>query len=243
MRVKKASNHQRDHVTISSDTPPIDGAGRPLRLVLIDDHRFVRNGLRAMLETAGLVVAGEAGTGREGVRVAMEAEPDVVLLDVGLPDMSGVEVVPLLREAVPGTAVVMMSASGRVGDVVTALSAGAAAYLLKEAPLEEVVATVRSAAEGASRLSPEISGRVVRHLQEQSVTEPAVPDAPRPELTERELDVLRLVAAGKANPEIAQELCVSVGSVKADLADVLIKLGVENRVQAAVTAVRIGLLD
>ena len=231
-------------MTISSDTASIDGADQPLRLVLIDDHRFVRNGLRAMLESAGLVVAGEAGTGREGVRVAAEARPDVVLLDVGLPDMSGLEVVPLLREAVPGTAVVMMSASGRAGDVVAALSAGAAAYLLKEAPLEEVVATVRSAAEGSSRLSPEVSGSVVRHLQEHSVAEPAaVPDAPRPELTERELDVLRLVAAGRANPEIAQELCVSVGSVKADLAEVLIKLGVENRVQAAVTAVRIGLLE
>lgn len=231
-------------MTISSDIASIDGADRPLRLVLIDDHRFVRNGLRAMLESAGLVVAGEAGTGREGVRVAAEAQPEVVLLDVGLPDMSGLEVVPLLREAVPGTAVVMMSASGRADDVVTALSAGAAAYLLKEAPLEEVVATVRSAAEGSSRLSPEVSGSVVRHLQEHSAAEPpAVPDAPRPQLTERELDVLRLVAAGKANPEIAEELCVSVGSVKADLAEVLVKLGVENRVQAAVTAVRIGLLD
>lgn len=217
-----------------------------IRLVLIDDHRFVRNGLRTMLEAAGHEVVGEAGSGREGVRVAAELRPDVVLLDVGLPDRSGVEVVADLVESAPDARVVMMSASGRSEDVVQALGSGAVAYLLKDAPVEEILEAVRAAADGAPALSGMASESVLRHLRTLD-TAPQRAGAAEPshaaDLTDRELAVLRLVADGMANPEIAQELSLSVGSVKADLAGVLVKLGVENRVQAAVTAVRQGLLD
>ena len=212
--------------------------------MLIDDHRFVRNGLRTMLESAGLEVVGEAGSGREGVRVAGELQPDVILLDVGLPDRSGLEVVADLVARAPDARVVMMSASGRSEDVVRALGAGAVAYLLKDAPAEEIVATVRAAADGSPMLAGLASDSVLQHLRAQDTTAPApAGGADRAELTDRELSVLRLVADGLANPEIAQALSLSVGSVKSDLAGVLLKLGVENRVQAAVAAVRQGLLD
>lgn len=226
----------------SSSEPIPEGA---VTIVLVDDHRFFRNGIRTMLESGGYVVIGEAGTAREGLRVACEHRPDVVMLDVGLPDVSGLEVIAEMRRQAPESAIVMMTGSADREDIVRALGAGATGYLVKDGSLEELLETVAAAASGQALLSREVTTTLLEHVRS-AEPEPAPASAPlleQAELTDRELSVLRLVADGLANPEIAQALSLSVGSVKSDLAGVLLKLGVENRVQAAVAAVRQGLLD
>lgn len=196
-----------------------------------------------MLESGGYLVVGEAGTAREGLRVACEQRPGVVMLDVGLPDVSGLEVIAEMLRRAPESAIVMMTGSADRQDIVRALGAGATGYLVKDGSLEELLETVAAAAAGQALLSREVTATLLEHVRS---AEPAPASAPVPvqaDLTARELSVLRLVAAGLANPEIADALSLSVGSVKSDFAGVLAKLGVENRVQAAVAAVRQGLLD
>lgn len=224
----------------SSTEPSTEGA---VTIVLVDDHRFFRNGIRTMLESGGYMVIGEAGTAREGLRVACERRPDVVMLDVGLPDVSGLEVIAEMRREAPDSAIVMMTGSAERVDIVRSLGAGATGYLVKDASLEELLETVAAAAAGQALLSRAVTTLVIEHVRSAEPAPTAVPVRAEVELTDRELSVLRLVADGLANPEIAEALSLSVGSVKADLAGVLVKLGVENRVQAAVAAVRHGLLD
>lgn len=217
---------------------------RGARILLVEDHRLFRAGLRDLLELHGHEIVGESATARDGVRLAGETRPDVVLLDVNLPGGSGIDVIGDLLERSPGTAILMMTASANEADVLDAIAAGAAGYLLKDTSVEEMLAGIRAAAGGDSAISPLVAGKLVRHLRDRFSAEPA-PASPQPavaeDLSERELSVLRLVAAGRENADIAAELYLSVGTVKAHIASILQKLGVDNRVQAAVEAVRRGL--
>ncbi|WP_416970965.1 response regulator [Streptomyces sp. 4F14] len=207
-----------------------------LRLLLADDHTVVRAGLRALLEgEADLVVAGEAGSGEEAVRLAAELAPDVVLMDLrfaGAAGIDGVEAVRRLRAEAPGVAAVMLTSYSGRADVVRALEAGARGYVLKAGPPQDLFRAVRGAAAGALGLAPELVGALVGEE----------PDRER-ELTAREIGVVRLLAQGHGNRGIAQTLFLSEATVKTHLVRIYRKLGVDNRASAVSEAVRRGVLD
>lgn len=214
----------------------------PLRVIVVDDHDLFRSGLRRLLqEQDALEVVADARRGEEAVQRAAELRPDVVVMDVNMPGMSGVNATRALREISPLTAVLMLTVSADEEAVLDAVLAGASGYLLKDATLPEIVRGIRAAAAGQSLVAPEVAGsllaRLVRH---------GPPDAPPPavpELTPRELEVLRLVVAGCENSDIGRRLHLSAGTIKHHVSSTMSKLGVDNRVQAAVLAVRLGLAD
>ncbi|MET8978260.1 response regulator transcription factor [Streptomyces sp. NPDC004539] len=207
-----------------------------LRLLLADDHTVVRAGLRALLEgEPDLVVAGEAASGEEAVRLAVELLPDVVLMDLrfaGAGGIDGVEAVRRLRDAAPGVAAVMLTSYSGRADVVRALEAGARGYVLKAGAPGELFRAVRGAAAGALGLAPELVGALVGEE----------PDRGR-ELTAREVGVVRLMAEGRGNRGIAEALFLSEATVKTHLVRIYRKLGVDNRASAVSEAVRRGVLD
>jgi DNA-binding NarL/FixJ family response regulator len=212
-----------------------DREGRPLRVLLVDDHAFFRAGLRTMLADEGLAVT-EARSGPAAIEAVAAAPPDVVLMDLHMPHMSGTEA----TRAIAGTApVVMLTVSAEDEDVVEAVRAGARGYLLKDAPLEEILASVRAAAAGDAWISPRVTGALLERMSAGGGA--PSPEAPAMQLSDREREVLRLVAAGKGNAAIARELYLSAGTVRKYVSSILVKLGVENRVEAAVYAVRHGL--
>jgi DNA-binding NarL/FixJ family response regulator len=207
------------------------------RVVVVDDHDLFRRGLRGSLEEQGLRVIGEAADGQEAVRLVVHAMPDVVVMDLQMPKMSGVEVVSELAVKAPAVKVLMLTVSGDEQSVTDAIEAGARGYLLKQATIEEIAAGVRAAAAGEALISPRIAAQLLERMRRR------VPGAPaRPRLTERELDVLRLVAEGRDNQEIAAALTISPRTAKNHVASILAKLGLDNRIQAAVYAVRKGLV-
>ncbi|WP_225101140.1 response regulator transcription factor [Streptomyces sp. CoH27] len=207
-----------------------------LRLLLADDHAVVRAGLRALLEgAADLDVIAEADSGEEAVRLAIELAPDVVLMDLrfaGNGSIDGVAAVRRLTSEAPGLPVVMLTSYSGRADVVRALEAGARGYVLKAGPPEELFRAVRSAAEGGMGLAPELVG----HLFGQ------VPESVR-DLTQREAEVVRLMADGLSNRSIAQSLYLSEATIKTHLVRIYRKLGVDNRAAAVSEAVRRGLLE
>ncbi|MGW1275181.1 response regulator [Streptomyces sp. NPDC002491] len=208
-----------------------------VRLLIADDHVVVRAGLRALLEgEPGVEVVGEAGSGEEAVRLAREVAPDVVLMDLRFAGagrgMDGVEAVRRLTAESPGLPVVMLTSYAGRADVVRALEAGARGYVLKAGPPEELFRAVRGVAAGGMGLTPE----VVEGLVGQVI-------GVRADLTQRELDVVRLMAEGHGNRSIAQALFLSEATVKTHLVRVYRKLGVENRAAAVSEAARRGLID
>ena len=216
---------------------PEQPAGRALRVLVVDDHTFYRSGLRTMLAGEGLVVA-EAPGGAAAVEAVRRGAPDVVLMDVHMPGMSGIEATRVLGEAAPGVPVVMLTVSADERDVVAAVRAGACGYVLKDAPVEEIAASVRAAAAGDAWISPRVTRALLDRVREMA---PA-PDAPPPAaFTDRERDVLRLIADGKDNAAIGRELYISSGTVRKCVSSILAKLDVDSRVEAAVYAVRRGL--
>lgn len=214
----------------------------PVRVIVVDDHDLFRIGLRRLLEDQdGLEVVGDARRGDEAVQRAAELRPDVVVMDVNMPGMSGVQATRALRELSPLTAVLMLTVSVDEDAVLDAVLAGASGYLLKDATLPEIVRGIRAAAEGQSLIAPAVAGSLLARLRRHGP-----PDAPAPALTElspRELEVLRLVVAGCENRDIGRRLNLSAGTVKHHVSSALTKLGVDNRIQAAVLAVRSGLVD
>ena len=217
-------------------TNPIEEE-RPLRVLLVDDHAFFRAGLRTMLVDAGLAVT-EARSGPAAIEVVTGDRPDVVLMDLNMPHMSGTEATRVIVEkaAVP---VVMLTMSAEDEDVVEAVRAGARGYVLKDAPLDEIVRSARAAAAGEAWISPRVTGPLLERVVAVGDAPPAV--APAVDLSDREREVLRLVAAGKDNAAIARELYLGAGTVRKYVSSILVKLGVANRVEAAVYAVRHGL--
>ncbi|MGZ4279377.1 MAG: response regulator [Solirubrobacteraceae bacterium] len=212
-----------------------------LRVVIVDDHAVYRRGMRWLLEDQGLEVIGEAADGRAGVELVAELRPDVTLMDMGMPIMSGPEAIAEIVAANPSARVLVVSGREDDDSVRDALLAGACGYLLKLSPTAAIIDGIRAAAEGASAISPRVAAGLVVRLRERAQTEPDAVRMPPPDLTNRELDVLRLVAAGKENSAIASELFLSPKTVKNHVAAILDKLAIDNRVQAAVFAIRHGI--
>ncbi|MBD8022881.1 response regulator [Microbacterium gallinarum] len=222
--------------------------GTPIRALLVDDHAVMRAGFRMILEAAGdIAVVGEAATGVEGVAAASALQPDVVCMDVQMPDMDGLEATRrIVADPEIAAAVVVVTTFDRDDYLFSALSAGASGFLLKNAGPEELVAAVRIAAAGDALLAPEVTRRVIARFADGEASAPsptkrAVP-AGVPELTEREGEVLRLVAQALSNAEIAERLYIGEATVKTHVSNVLQKLGARDRVAAVVYAHRHGLV-
>lgn len=214
----------------------------PLRVMVVDDHDLFRSGLRRLLEEQeGLEIVGEANRGDEAVRLAEQLRPDVVVMDVNMPGMSGVEATRLLLLRSPGSSVLMLTVANEDAAVLDAVLAGASGYLLKDATLPDIVRGIRAAAAGHSLIAPSVAGNLLAQLRRRGPPDAA--PAAASELSARELDVLRLVVAGCENGEIATRLHLSPSTIKHHVSSTLEKLGVENRIQAAVMAVRLGIVD
>jgi DNA-binding NarL/FixJ family response regulator len=214
-------------------------AGEPIRVIVVDDHDLLRKGLRDLLSEHGLQVVGEAGDGDDAVRLVAHAAPDVVVMDLNMPRMSGVEATRRLASVAPSTRVLVLTVSADDSTVAEAIAAGATGYLLKDASGDDIAAGVRAAAAGEALLSPSIASHLLERLRPAEGGGEATGEAPG--LTDREREVLRLLAAGRDNAAIAQELFISPRTVKNHISSILAKLHVENRIQAAVYAVRKGL--
>ena len=208
-------------------------------VLVVDDQELFRNGIIQLLEERGIRVVGEASLAADAIRQAAELHPDVILMDLNMPGMSGVEATQRLTTNAPFTRVLVLTVAADGRRVMDALLAGACGYLLKETPIAQIVEGIRAAARGESMVSPRIASGLIRRLREPSETEP---DLTRAELTPREHSVLELLARGMANPEIAQALYLSEHTVKNYVSSILAKLQVENRIQAAVRAVRAGIV-
>lgn len=209
-----------------------------IRVIVVDDHDLFRRGLRELLEDQGIRVVGEAANGDDGVRLATHVLPEVVVMDLHMPRMTGVEATRHLSAAAPTVKVLVLTISAEEEDVMDAMMAGASGYLTKDASMEEIAAGVRAAAAGESLISPRIAAQILSRLRERAsdVEHPGHAD-----LSNREIEILRLLAHGRDNDDIADALVISPHTVKNHVSSILAKLQMENRVQAAVYAVRRGL--
>ena len=212
-----------------------------IRVLLADDQELVRSGFRLILDLAdGIEVVGEAADGREAVRLAKELQPDVVLMDVRMPEFDGIEATRRLRQAGVDARILVLTTFDLDEYVYAAVRAGASGFLLKDAPREQLVTAVRTVARGEALLAPAITQRLI----ERFVARPPLEEVPAlTELTPRELEVLRLVAKGLSNAEIAAELIVGEATVKTHVARILRKLSLRDRVQAVVFAYESGLVE
>jgi two-component system, NarL family, response regulator LiaR len=205
-----------------------------IRILLVDDHSVVRHGLRMFLELdPELEVIGEAGNGAEALDFISRQQPDVVVMDILMPIMDGITAIKAIRKDYPGVEVIALTSVLEDASVVNAVRAGAIGYLLKDTAAEELRRSIKAAANGQVQLSPEAAARLMREIR--------APESPE-KLTARETEVLGLLAGGKTNKEIAYTLSVSETTVKSHVSSILTKLGVPSRTQAALYAVRIGLV-
>jgi DNA-binding NarL/FixJ family response regulator len=211
-----------------------------MRIVIADDHVLFRRGLARLLGQHDMEVVGEASNGRRAVQLARDLAPDVVLMDLSMPLLDGVEATREILAENPGQRVLILTVSSEEGPVLDAVLAGACGYQLKDASAPELVASVLAAGRGESMISPRVASHLVNRLRA-----PAPPTAAdegtASDLTGREVEILRLVAEGKENAQIAGELFISPKTVKNHVASILDKLAIENRIQAAVFAVRAGI--
>ena len=212
-----------------------------VRVLLVDDHDLFRTGLRNLLEERGVQIAGEAAQGDEAVRLVRELAPDVVVMDLHMPGISGIEAIRQIAGFAPLTRVLVLTISDQDEDVLHAILAGACGYLLKDASVDELIRGIEAAAVGESLVSPAIAGKVLQQVRATAIS-PDAADAVRAELSQRELDVLKLISSGKDNAMIAAELHISPKTVKNHISNILMKLQIENRIQAAVYAVRSGIV-
>ena len=212
-----------------------------LRVLVVDDHDLFRTGLRNLLEEQGVNVVGEAENGESAIRLTSDLAPDVVIMDLNMPGVGGVETTRRLSSLAPLSRVVVLTISADDDDVMNAVMAGACGYLLKDSSIQELIAGIRAASEGESLISPQIAAKVLQRLRAQSKDVDAA-ETIRAELSNRELQVLKLIANGKDNAQIARELFISPKTVKNHISNILMKLQIENRIQAAVYAVRSGIV-
>jgi DNA-binding NarL/FixJ family response regulator len=207
----------------------------PIRVLIADDHKVVRQGLRRFLELdPELVVVGEAANGAEAVLLAHQLTPDIVLMDLLMPVMDGITATATIRHELPETEVLALTSVLEDASVVGAVRAGAIGYLLKDTEAEALCRAIKAAAEGQVQLTPQAAARLMQVV--------SAPESPQP-LTERETDVLRLLAQGQANKQIAQRLHIAEKTVKVHVSNILGKLGVQSRTQATLYAIRIGLVS
>jgi DNA-binding NarL/FixJ family response regulator len=209
--------------------------------LIVDDHDLFRTGLRNLLEEQGVVVSGEAASGTDAVRSVREVAPDVVVMDLNMPGMGGVEATRHIAAIAPLTRVVVLTISDEDADVMDAILAGACGYLLKDSSIDELMAGIRAAWRGESLISPGIAAKVLQRVRATSA-QPEIADTIRSELSDREIEVLKLIANGKDNAVIAAELHISPKTVKNHISNILMKLQIDNRIQAAVYAVRSGIV-
>jgi DNA-binding NarL/FixJ family response regulator len=206
----------------------------------VDDHDLFRTGLRNLLEEQGVQIVAEASDGSAALSLVRELTPDVVVMDLNMPGMNGIEATREITRQAPLTRVVVLTISDEDDDVIDAILAGACGYLLKDSSIQDLMQGIRAASVGEALISPHIAAKVLQRLRASSVDSEAV--AQGPELSDRETQVLRLIANGKDNAEIAQDLHISPKTVKNHISNILMKLQIENRIQAAVYAVRRGLV-
>lgn len=208
-------------------------------VLIVDDHALVRQGVRAFLETqADVSVVGEAASGEECLRLLAQHVPDVVLLDLVMPGMDGVETTRRIKRLSPRTQVIVLTSYDSDEHIFPALKAGALSYMLKDATPQELAGAVRSALRGEAVLHPRVAARVIQELRGGAA---GAPNA-LAELSERELEVLRLIADGRANADIAETLVISEKTVKGHVSNILSKLHLADRTQAAVLAWREGIV-
>jgi DNA-binding NarL/FixJ family response regulator len=215
-----------------------------LKVIIVDDHALFRRGLEMVLENEDdIEVVGEATDGQQAVDRTSELMPDVVLMDVRMPRRSGIEATQRIKELMPHVKIVVLTNSDEEADLYEAIKAGASGYLLKEISSEEVADAIRSVVQGHSRISPAMASKLLTEFQAMSKrTDDRQPLAP-PKLTERELQILRLVAKGLGNRDIAQQLFISENTVKNHIRNILEKLQLHSRMEAVIYAVREKLFD
>ena len=206
-----------------------------IRILVADDHGIVRQGLRMFLGLdPEFEIVGEAGDGAEALALARQLRPDVILMDLLMPVMDGIEAIANIRRELPDTEIIALTSVLEDASVIGAVRAGAIGYLLKDAKADELCRAIRAAAAGQVQLSPKAAERLMREVR--------APESPEA-LTDRETEVLRLIAQGQANKEIARTLNIGEKTVKTHVSNILAKLGVPSRTQAALYAVRIGLVS
>lgn len=207
----------------------------PIRLLIVDDHAVVRQGLRMYLGMdPDFEIIGEGTNGEQAIELVEQLQPDVVLMDLLMPAMDGVTAIGIIKRQHPDIEIIALTSVLEDNAVVGAIRAGAIGYLLKDTDMPELVTAIKAAAEGQVQLSPKAAARLMREIR--------APESPE-KLTEREVDVLRLLAQGKANKEIAYILGIGAKTVKSHVSSILAKLGVASRTQAALYAASIGLVD
>jgi NarL family two-component system response regulator LiaR len=210
-----------------------------IKVLLVDDHEMVRIGLAAVLGTEeGIEVVGEASNGHEGIRLAQDYKPDVVLMDLVMEGMDGIETTRKLLQLYPDCKVIVLSSFLDDEKMYPVIEAGAFSYLLKTSRASEISQAIRAAAKGQSILESQVASKIMNRFRQ-----PKPAAEPHEELTDREMEVLRLIAAGKSNQEVADDLFIGVKTVKFHVTNVLAKLGVEDRTQAAIYAFKHGLVE
>jgi DNA-binding NarL/FixJ family response regulator len=211
------------------------------RVLLVDDHDLFRAGLRNLLEDQGLQIIGECTNGTDALRAVRELAPDVVVMDLNMPGISGVEATRQISMIAPLTRVLVLTISDQDADVLDAILAGACGYLLKDASITDLLHGIRSAAIGESLVSPAIASKVLQRVRASSASGREA-EVIQSELSVREIEVLKLIANGKDNAMIAGELHISPKTVQNHISNILMTLLIENRIQAAVFAVRSGIV-
>jgi DNA-binding NarL/FixJ family response regulator len=228
-------------VGTSQTVEPSEQRQDGLRVLIVDDHDLFRTGLRNLLEEQGIQVVGEAAAGGEAIRAVRELAPEVVVMDLNMPGMTGVEATRQITAIAPLTRVLVLTISDQDSDVLDAILAGACGYLLKDSSIQELMAGIHAASVGESLISPTIASKVLQRVRSMSSV-PAIAETIRSELSDREIQVLKLIANGKDNAHIAAELHISPKTVKNHISNILMKLQIDNRIQAAVYAVRSGIV-
>jgi DNA-binding NarL/FixJ family response regulator len=216
---------------------------RPITVVLVDDEHLIRAALARALSDGGIELVGEAVSGEDAIATVVDVRPDVVLMDLRLPGLPGVQAIEQLSLLAPASRILVLTRSEQ-NRVVEAIIAGASGYILKSASADAIITAVRATAAGESVLSPQIAGTLLRHIRQLNIpvrTTEGAAVAIRAALTERELEIFKRLASGDSNHEIAREIALSTNTVANHIASILAKLHLENRIQAAVQAVRSGI--
>jgi DNA-binding NarL/FixJ family response regulator len=225
-------------------SPGATGGAEPIRVLVVDDHVLFRRGLDMVLgQEPDIALVGEAGDGAEALAKAADLLPDIVLLDVRMPRRSGIEACAAIKEVVPTTRIIMLTISDDEADLYDAVKAGASGYLLKEISIDEVSAAIRAVAGGQSLISPAMASKLLSEFASMIKKSDDSRQIPAPRLTDRELDVLKLVARGMNNREIGAKLFISENTVKNHIRNILEKLQLHSRMEAVMYAVREKILD